>query len=338
MLGERVLIARQAEGMTQSRLSSISGISPSKISKIETGMVDASPSEISALASSLSVPLAYFSDSPMYPIVEGRFRKQSKAPKSQVKALVSMTAMIAEVVQDASAEYHLRPVTIAPFDGDVTEDAIAEQARIARAALGVPAGGAVGNVVRACERGGIAVARVPVADDSGSLSAYSVWGNMGELRPLIAFSSSLPGDVLRATVAHELGHLVLHTRRPLVEAKAGEAEAWGFSNHFLFPADDARELFESVPVTLRSLLRGKQRYGVSVSFLISCCRRYGIIDEARERSLRKQYSARGWYMNEPGEVIGETLTMVPAIISRLKDDGRDVCLQEFLARKLMSAA
>lgn len=338
MLGERVLIARQAEGMTQKGLSESSGISPSKISKIETDMTDPTPSEIHALSSALSIPFSYFTDSPSYPVVEGRFRKRSRAPKSRVRTLVSTTAMIAGVVQEASAEYRLRPVTITPFDGEATENAIADQTLMTRTALGLPSRGPIGNVIRACERGGIAVARVPMADDGGDLSGYSVWGDMGELRPLIVFSSSLPGDVLRATVSHELGHLVLHTLRPLVEPKAGEVEAWGFSNHFLFPVDDAKEIFAGTPVTLRSLLRVKQRYGVSVSFLISCCRRYGIIDELRERSLRKQYSARGWYMNEPGEVVGETTKMVPAILSRMREDGRDICLQEFLTWKLMTAA
>lgn len=337
MLGERILTARLASGMTQAALSSATGIAASKISKMETGMSQPLPSDIEAISRATTVPASFFQDIPLYPAASGRYRKQSKTSKSATKTFESQSRMIAELVQSSSKIYPLRSVTLKPLDTQpINDDVIAMCAENARASLGIGEFGPVGNVVRSCERGGIAVAIVPSPAKEKELSGFSLWGNMGDDRPIIVVSSALSGDVLRSTVAHELGHLILHTRNPLVEASEAEAQAWSFANRFLFPENNAREIFSEVPPTLHALMRLKSIYGVSISFLMSCCENYGIVSKERSRSLHKQYSSRKWYGNEPVKVEEEQASMIPAIISRLRGDGRDVCLREFDAWRLQA--
>lgn len=337
MLATRMRSARISCGMTLEILSSRTGIPTSRLSKIENCLLDASDDDVARVADATSIPIGFFIDAPLYQASSGRFRKQSSVPKKRLEELEAKTCLIAEAIDEAATAYRLPKPTITPLSGPISDGLIEEAAQRMRSEMGISDLGPIGNVTRACERAGVAVAKVPMPNNDRKLSAYSVWADLGERMPLVVVSMSLPGDVLRGTIAHEIGHLVLHTRNPSVDAKDAELQAWLFANHFLFPRENAELAFASEPVTLRRLERLKAAYGVSISFLLSCCKSYGIIDEERNRSLRKQYSARGWYANEPVAVGIERPSLVPQVLRKMNQDGMTIGMQSFLAAKLMVA-
>jgi Zn-dependent peptidase ImmA (M78 family) len=127
---------------------------------------------------------------------------------------------------------------------------------------------------------------------------------------LIGYFSGGPGDRHRYTIAHELGHLVLHTNRRVIKDPEGEANR--FAGALLIPESRAREIYSS-PVTLSELFRLKAHWGVSAQALIMRGAQLGFIDEQRKISLFKQLSARGWRRNEPVVVHREE----PALVWRL---------------------
>jgi Zn-dependent peptidase ImmA (M78 family)/transcriptional regulator with XRE-family HTH domain len=337
MIATRMRSARVSCGMTLEVLSSRTGIPTSRLSKIENGLLDASNDDITKVSDATSIPVGFFIDAPLYQVSGGRFRKQSSAPKKKIEELAAKTCLIAEVIDEATTTYRLPKPTITPFDGSISGDTIEEAAQRTRSEMGLPDLGPIGNMTRACERSGVAVAKIPMPNNDRKLSAYSVWADLGERTPLVVVSTSLPGDVLRGTIAHEVGHLILHTKNPSVDAKDAEPQAWLFANYLLFPRENAELTFASEPVTLRRLERLKAVYGVSISFLLSCCKSYGIINEERNRSLRKQYSARGWYGNEPVAVGIERPSLVPQVLKKMNQDGMTIGMQSFLAAKLMAA-
>jgi repressor LexA len=59
-LGLRVRLARQNRGLTQSELAQIIDISSKSVSAIEVGRIEASISQVQALAAALQEPLGYF--------------------------------------------------------------------------------------------------------------------------------------------------------------------------------------------------------------------------------------------------------------------------------------
>ncbi len=115
----------------------------------------------------------------------------------------------------------------------------------------------------------------------------------------------VPGDRQRWTVAHELGHLALHvTQGPpttSMEASEIEKQAHAFAGAFLAPGDVMLDELDRLGgrVTLQTLARIKETWGVSIKALVTRFRNLGVIDADHARSLFKQISARGWNKNEP---------------------------------------
>ncbi len=118
-------------------------------------------------------------------------------------------------------------------------------------------------------------------------------------------SSTFPEIRQRFTVAHELGHLVLHSgsAQPSTPADAArlEREANRFAAAFLVPGDAALEDLHAAGgrVTLSVLAQLKQKWGYAIKAFVFRFRELGVIDDAQARSLYKQISARRWNKDEP---------------------------------------
>ena len=119
-------------------------------------------------------------------------------------------------------------------------------------------------------------------------------------KPIIAVSSMSPGDRLRFSVAHELGHLVLH-RFPNQKPSVLEKEAHMFAGEFLLPSEAM--MFEYPPtVTLTGLMELKLRWGVSIQALVVRAKELNIITRHDEQHLFQQIGQRGWRTHEPAEL------------------------------------
>ena len=107
------------------------------------------------------------------------------------------------------------------------------------------------------------------------------------------------GDRLRFTIAHEVGHLILHKYADTsLTWKIREDEANQFASAFLMPENDARNILKPY-MNLTDLLSIKARWGISIAALITRATRLSIIDKDRQRSLMVQLSARHWRQHEP---------------------------------------
>ena len=118
------------------------------------------------------------------------------------------------------------------------------------------------------------------------------------------------GDRYRFSLAHELGHLVLHTDTPRSDRAAIETEANIFAGAFLMP----KALLETTitnELTLKDYAELKQRWGYSIQAIIRRSHELNLINYKRYRSLRMQISGRGWSIKEPGTVLLENLHTIP---------------------------
>lgn len=109
----------------------------------------------------------------------------------------------------------------------------------------------------------------------------------------------------RFDAAHELGHIVLHSRIPASQyAKKElynllEEQAHRFASAFLLPPESFSQ--EVVWPTLDNLLSLKSRWKVSVAAMIVRCRDLLLLNEQLELRLWKGRSARKWTRGEPGD-------------------------------------
>jgi Zn-dependent peptidase ImmA (M78 family)/DNA-binding XRE family transcriptional regulator len=317
--GERIRAVRELLGVSQIELSQAAQVSQSLISQIENGSREATEELVSRVAAATATPRSFFDvPPPEVPLGTLRFRKLLTARRRDTKKAKAFFDEAYRVVVDllSEARYVLPDLPLGV--GNLDSNDIERLAQDSREALQIGGDGPVRHVTRACERVGIPVVPItlPGVDNDGENEAVghfgiSYWPGPNEVA-LIGYFSNGTGDRQRFTLAHELGHLVLHTRRRTIEDP--EAEANRFAGAFLVPRERAIEIFEE-PVTLRDLAGLKAHWGVSIQAFIMRGTHLGRIDDRRKTSLFKQLSTRGWRRNEPVVVHPEEPILVGKLLA-----------------------
>lgn len=308
MLGQ----LRKREGLTQKEMAQRLGVAQSQISQIERGDRNLNKELMETATTVFDLPHGYFSQAPVtYDRLSLNFRRRALPAKIQDRVVVTF----GELEQQLQMT-DLRIPTI-----DVRQDRGPERlstSEIEAAASRVRqvmklGSGPVGNVIRAVESAGIIVVSMqeglaPQGKFDGLSSPEMVDGGP----PVIAFLPQEAGDRQRFTVAHELGHLVLHLlHRPEAE-DIREKEAHDFAGAFLYPEQTARQ--DITPALgLQGYKAIKQQWGISIQALLMRARALGIIDDARYLNLRQQVSHRGWNKVEPVTVGTESTQLVEMI-------------------------
>jgi Zn-dependent peptidase ImmA (M78 family) len=126
--------------------------------------------------------------------------------------------------------------------------------------------------------------------------------------PIILLNERAPTDRKRLTVAHELGHLVLHSAdvTPYLELEATQ-----FAAEFLMPSETIRPKLRNL--TLGRLMDLKREWGVSIQALIERAYSLDVLSNTQRVGLYKSLGARGWRTREP--VSDELPAEVPALVN-----------------------
>lgn len=316
MIGERVRLAREATKLTQRQLADRSGVPIGTLGPVENArLATLASAHILGIAEATGFPPSFFELGPLPDMPEGRFRKRAKGRAKDEKQLRAHARLIVELVRTAEDKLDLPAVRIKPVADISSLEEIENIAQMVREQLGVGARDPIPNFMRAVERAGVVVARLP--HEFPDHSAYSAWPDVGfGGRPLIAIAAGQPGDRERASLGHELGHIVLHTRRPEVDPKVAEKEAYRFAGAVLFPREAAEETLKS-PVTLRILMSAKATFGTSIALNARRSLDLGLISHDHFVSLNKQLSARGWRRDEPVNVIPESPSLLSKVIDQI---------------------
>ncbi|GLY33566.1 hypothetical protein Kisp02_69310 [Kineosporia sp. NBRC 101731] len=120
-------------------------------------------------------------------------------------------------------------------------------------------------------------------------------------------------------MAHELGHLVLHSNT--LGSDDLEAEANAFAAEFLMPAELVRPSLRNLK--LGRLLDLKREYGVSMQALVERAYQLDLLSPTQRTSTYKLLSAKGWRTREPGsdEIAPEVTALAQAIGQSLSSRG-----------------
>lgn len=309
-------LAREARAMTQNSLANASGLSQGVISKIENGSTLPTKEAISAVARALGFPESFFFaalENPSLPLTF--YRKQKTMAIGAVRRIEAMTQLRQMQLRTLllSAE---TPEVRVPTIEDPDSQSPRQVALDLRALWHVPRG-PIESVTSLLEDNGIIV----VACDFGSIkiSGLSLVDPKKKLPPIILVSHAIPGDRMRFTLSHELGHVLLHNHRVnMPEKDALEEEANDFASEFLMPASDIKGYFGRV--TLDTLISMKSHWRVSISSLAMRAKQVGKITDRQLRYLYMQMSARGYRLDEPVHVEREEPTIVDDVIEMHKTE------------------
>lgn len=286
---------RRIEGVSQTELGQLLRISPQLVSAIESGR--------RTLTVSLE-PLGYGAGREEIPeMTEPLHRQRSTTRVSSTRRAKELLRLAGEVFLELAAETPKAPTNrLERLDPAESEAEIGERATEVRCAvLDQEESGPIKNLTAAIERAGIVL--VPIVGLDG-IDGLSSWVNG---QPVIGLNVAVPGDRFRFSLAHEVAHLVLHTKK----GETSEKEANRFASALMM-SDEEFELAMPERPVLRDFIELKATWGISVAALVYRARQFDYIDDKRYRSLQIQMSK--WRRNEPGEFAPVFGRLLPQLV------------------------
>jgi Zn-dependent peptidase ImmA (M78 family) len=288
---QMLTLARESRGITRSELGQRIGASAGYVSKVEDGVLTPSDARLAEIAEALHYPVALFTDPKRPAGIDSPclyHRKRKTLPIKALRLVEAKMHMTRFQVRRLLAEVEVDPPnTMHSLDPD--EYGSPEKvAQALRRAWGVPRG-PIRNMVELIEAAGGVV--VTADFGHGKLDGLSCWEKDGP--PFFYLNESKPTDILRFTLAHELGHITMH----FVPTPDPEDEADRFAAEFLMPAAEIRGQLQNLQFARLGPM--KTHWRVSMKNIITRAARLNAITSGRARSLYVQLSEKGYVSEEP---------------------------------------
>ncbi len=293
---EMLVLGRQARGRSQTRLASDAGLTQGHLSKIEHGATEPSDDVVANLAKALDFPRSFFyQQHRVYglPISVHAFRKKKSVGKKaldRINAEINIRILhLRKLLQslDFVGKHPLPHLDVDEYGGNIEKIA-----RLVRRTWYLP-NGPVKNLTGALELAGVLV----ILCDFGGVSIDGMTMAVPDLPPCIFINKDQPSDRMRFSLAHELGHLVMHH----VPSAEMEKEANQFASALLMPRSDIRGCFRG-KITLYRLMQQKPIWRVSIQSLLMRAKDIGAVTPNQSRYLWTQISKRGMRLREPPQL------------------------------------
>ena len=288
-------LARESRGISQRELASMLSVSPGWLSKIEGGLKDMPAERQLEIARFLDYPVEFFAvNRRIYgPGINDLFHRKRRSVSQKLLDKQQAEIEIRRMhIEDLLKGVELGETEFNTFDLIEHEGKVNEIARMVRAAWNVPKG-PVANLTELIEfaRGII----VPMEFETQKIDATSYWPP--NMPPLFFVNSNGTGDRLRFSLAHELGHIVMHqdSPDPYMEQQANE-----FAAEFLMPEDSVRPYL--VGLTLEKLAALKPFWKVSMAALLNRAKDLEMITPRQYKTMYMALGKAGYRMREPVEL------------------------------------
>lgn len=295
--GDMLRLARQWRAMTQAEAADRIGERQNHLSRVENGTVEASADLIERAARAYGLPVEFFRTlETVYgpPVsVHPMTRKRADVTARELGAITAELNIRLFHLRRFLENVDFRPTLNLPVMDVDEHKSPSDIAGVVRAHLGLPSG-PVRNLTATMEKTGIIIG----ASDFCGAGVSGVTFRAPGHPPLVVVHRQMPADRLRFTLAHELGHLVMH-RFPTSDM---EQEANEFAAAFLMPEDDIRSAFYGRRITIETLAALKPEWKVAMQALLMRASDLGAITPNQSRYLWQIISARGWRLAEPPEL------------------------------------
>lgn len=329
--GERIRHARELKGWTQAELASRIGLGQSAIAQFEGAALQPRPGVVEAICFQTGLPPAFFESPPVEHFPQGTllFRSRASMTTSQARQAHAAALTVYELAEAMRRRTRKIPHRIPRFDLKRIDD-IERAAAMTRSGIGISPDGPIPNLVLSLERAGVLV--LGLWEEMEDRDAFSLWSGTDLETPVIVLSPGRPGDRVRFSLAHELGHLVMHQAfRAPRNLRELERQADRFAGAFLLPASGILSELGDHP-TLTLLAKLKARWRVSMQALILRAQALGLLTPRQVKYLYQQMQQRGWRRNEPVDIavekpravrkMAELLYGTPVDVRRLAKDVR----------------
>lgn len=300
-LGQKLRRLRELRAFSQADLAEATGLSQSTVARAEQGEAD--ETTVAALVRTLGATESYLEPSSTSIGIDASttlFRAHSsmrvwERNRAHRWAEFAMEAFL-----------HLRQRARIPEARRLPSldcEDIELAARQARRSLDIPPDTLIPNLARTLERHGYRVVELPL-DGHTHVGFSTEIETPDGVEPVTFSFQGVPGDRRRFTLAHELGHLLLHGGTPSShpdgpDPRILESQANEFAGAFLLPRQLFLEDLRGDALTLSTYVRLKPRWGVSIQAMIRRAHTLGRLSDWEYRKLNEELGSRGWRTREP---------------------------------------
>lgn len=316
-------------GYTQGAFAAELGVPQSTLSSVERQQRNLSPRLLSTAQFVTKTPREFFEEPiDYYESLDLRFRtaRLGRAEAEKIATAFSITEHYLKLrYPDQTSDLPDLELPHGPLDQVAIEDAAART----REHLSLSPDTAIGNLAAALHQRSVIVTSLPdhIVEDTNFDGVSTP--TPAPLR-VIALNRQRSGDRYRFSLAHELGHLVLHAATTRRDITALETEANQFAGALLMP----RGLLcgtVTPETTLGEYTNLKAQWGCSIQAIVRRAHELDLIDYKRHRSLRMQISGRGWRVEEPGDVLLENTFVEPVDLTHLVPCAPETAVQPRIA-------
>ncbi|MGC8519592.1 MAG: XRE family transcriptional regulator [Steroidobacteraceae bacterium] len=314
--GSMLRLARQRKQLSQIDAAVKLGIDQPILSRIENGLIEAREEVLVRASSVYDVPVSFFSlTDPVYgaPVsVHPMWRRKADVSGREMDAVISeLNIWVMHLRRLLQGAEYVHTANVPQLDIEDYGDP-EKIAGLLRAHWKMPPG-PIRDLTLLVERAGIIVAHSTLRGASVSGVTFAPPG----VPPLVVLNSEQPADRLRFTLAHELGHMVMH-RFPTPKM---EDEANAFASAFLLPSRDISPYFFGRRVDLALLAALKTEWRVSMQSVLMRAKSLGFLSQTQEQYLWRQISARGYRLREPPELDfpAEKATVIESLLQVHRD-------------------
>ncbi|WP_343558996.1 XRE family transcriptional regulator [Sphingobacterium sp.] len=291
---KQLTFAREFRGYNQSDLAdSIDGLSQSNLSKFEKGFGVLSEGIQKKIVEFLNFPTEFFDKKISNKIDNANYRKRSTTKKSLITEFESRCKLIGYIIDQLSQDLEWPEFDISPLN---VEDGFSpvKCAQYTRRFLRISPDLPIKDIFTVLEKHGIIIYELNAVEKFDGVSFISDLGF-----PVIIINKNFSNDRKRFTIAHELGHLVMHNENnfPVSEYRDKEKEANNFASEFLMPEESIKNSLRNLKINELGEL--KSYWLTSMSSIIRRAKDLKCIDESRYKYFLIELSRMGYTRNEP---------------------------------------
>jgi Zn-dependent peptidase ImmA (M78 family) len=307
--------AREYRGYTQTELASnIKGLSQSNLSKFEKGFGGLSDDILCRIIEFLDFPEGFFSLRIYNEIENAHYRKRpsvNKGNRQRIERINKLSGYLVDRMGE-SLEYPDYSIKMIDLETGYTPERAASYTRRYFGLRHEP----VRDIHSLLENRGVVV--VNVEHDIELFDGVSFITDNGV--PVIVINGRFSNDRKRFTLAHELGHIVMHLSREFMfdESRDRENEANRFASEFLMPSDAIEDSLRGLK--LSSLGELKSYWLTSMASIIRRAKDLKCISNDRYQYFNIELSRKGYKKEEPLNVYIDRPNLFVSAYRMHKDD------------------
>lgn len=293
---KQLVIAREYREYSQTELANkIKGLSQSNLSKFEKGIGILSEEILLKIFEYLNFPAAFFTRTISNFSDNANYRKRASLNKTN-RSKIDITCKLIGYVIDQMADeleypsFNLRMVDLEEgFTPTYVASYIRKQLKI---------DGPVKDICKILEKNGVII----VEFDFGSSLFDGVSFISDNGYPIIIVNKNFSNDRKRFSIAHELGHIIMHSAITNLypDYRNKEVEANIFASELLMPEIEIKNDLRNLKLT--ELAELKRYWLTSMASLIMRAKDLGCISQDRYKYLNIELSRHGYKKKEPVNV------------------------------------